>query len=412
MKKARKYPIMMLFAIGISNIGDWIYLIALNLIVLNHTGSPLAVAILYILKPLAAIFTNSWAGSLIDRLNKRRLMIFLDLFRAILIASISLFTSIELMYLIVFLINMGSSIFRPAAMTYMTKFIPPENRKRFNSLRSLVDSGGFILGPAIAGMLFVIGTPTFAIYFNAFSLFISGVITFLMPNVEKDSFNTTHVQKLSMHLIKEDWKAVLNFSRNSVYVMIIYFLFNGMIVMTAAVDSLEATFAKEVLLLSGHDYAILVSIAGIGFAIGAFINTIFSERVTTSSLIGLGSCFVSVGYLLYAFSEGYLMAAIGFFVLSFSLAFANTGFHTFYQAHIPVEMMGRIGSVYELVEAVLVIMTAVCIGLLAQFLSIRLVVIGGAIVMLLITVTLLLFNVHPSKRGYYRTVPSQGGKSV
>lgn len=71
--KLWKDPILLLFGIGISNVGQWIYLIALNLIVLDQTGSPLAVSILYILKPMAAIFTNGWAGSLIDRINQRYL---------------------------------------------------------------------------------------------------------------------------------------------------------------------------------------------------------------------------------------------------------------------------------------------------------------------------------------------------
>jgi MFS family permease len=412
MRETWKYPIILLLGIGISNIGDWIYLIALNLIVLNNTGSPLAVAVLYILKPLATIFTNGWAGSIIDRLNKRHLMIFLDLFRALLIALIPLCSSLALTYFIVFLINIGSSIFRSTSMAYITKLILPENRKRFNSLRSLVDSGGFILGPAIAGMLFVIGTPTLAIYFNALSFFISGAITLLMPNLEKNTLDTVSIQKLSLHILKEDWKVVLNFSRNCVYVMTIYFLFNGMIVMTAAVDSLEAAFAKEVLSLSDSDYGILVSIAGTGIAAGALMNTFFSERLTTSLLIGLGSCFVSAGYIIYAFSEEFLMAAVGFFILSFSLAFANTGFLTFYQNNIPVEIMGRVGSVYELIEAVLVIMTTVLIGISAQLLSIRIVVIGGSLVMLLITITLLVFNVKPSKRKFYHNVKTHRGKSI
>ncbi len=232
-----------------------------------------------------------------------------------------------------------------------------------------------------------------------------------MPNLEKNTLDTVSIQKLSLHILKEDWK-VLNFSRNCVYVMTIYFLFNGMIVMTAAVDPLEAAFAKEVLSLSDSDYGILVSIAGTGIAAGALMNTFFSERLTTSLLIGLGSCFVSAGYIIYAFSEEFLMAAVGFFILSFSLAFANTGFLTFYQNNIPVEIMGRVGSVYELIEAVLVIMTTVLIGISAQLLSIRIVVIGGSLVMLLITITLLVFNVKPSKRKFYHNVKTHRGKSI
>lgn len=76
-----KYPFLLLFGIGTSNIGDWIYLIALNVMMLDMPNSPLAVSGLYMIKPLAALCTNIWSGSLIDRMNKRKLMMFLDWMR-------------------------------------------------------------------------------------------------------------------------------------------------------------------------------------------------------------------------------------------------------------------------------------------------------------------------------------------
>jgi len=76
---SRKYPCLLLFGIGTSNIGDWIYLIALNVMMLDMTNSPLAVSGLYMIKPLAALCTNIWSGSLIDRINKRKLMMFFRL---------------------------------------------------------------------------------------------------------------------------------------------------------------------------------------------------------------------------------------------------------------------------------------------------------------------------------------------
>lgn len=102
-----KYPSILLCGIGISNFGSWVYFIALNLIVLDMTGSALAVAGLYIVKPMAAIFTNVWAGSVIDRINKRNLMAALDLFRTIFIVLLPLTSSIWVMYSLVFVINMA-----------------------------------------------------------------------------------------------------------------------------------------------------------------------------------------------------------------------------------------------------------------------------------------------------------------
>lgn len=396
-----KYPSILLFGIGISNFGAWVYLIALNLIVLDLTHSPLAVAGLYIVKPIATLCTNIWAGSLIDRINKRNLMVFLDLFRAVFIAFLPFTSSIWIIYFVVLIINMASSMFEPTSMTYITKLIPAEQRKRFNSLRSLVDSGAFLIGPAIAGILFYIGTPTSAIYINAIALFISGIVTLLMPNLEKySSFEKTD-NFLSWTIIKKDWNIVLNFSRRYIYIMFIYFLFGCMMVMATAIDSQEASFAKAVLSLSDSDYGFLVSIAGAGIIIGALVNALFVKKLKTSFLIGFGSLFVSVGYLIYAFSSSFFIAALGFFILAFSLAFANTGFHTFYQNNIPIKVMGRIGSIYGLLEALLIIIATAIIGVMAQLVSIQFVVITGSLVMLGINILLLIVSIKPSRSNYY-----------
>lgn len=398
-----KYPLMLLAGIGISNVGAWIYLIALNLIILEKTGSPLAVAVLYILKPLATLCTNFWSGSVIDRLNKRNLMVTLNLVSAVFIATLSFPSSLWSIYLVVFLINIARSIFDPTSMTYITKLIPPKDRKRFNSLRSLIDSGGFLIGPAIAGLLFIIGTPIFAIYMNAIALLLSGLVTIMMPNLEKHiQFNSTN-EKISFEVVKQDWTVVLNFSRRYAYIMFIYFLFGCVMVMATAIDSLEVAFAKEVLSLSDSEYSFLVSIAGAGIVMGAIINTMIATKSSTSLLIGLGSLFVSIGYIVYAFSTIFFMAAIGFFILSFSLAFANTGFHTFYQNNIPVDVMGRVGSIYGLIEAVLIILATTIAGVAAQLISIQYVVIVGTFVMLVISITLFLFNIRPSKAKLYST---------
>ncbi|WP_342539277.1 MFS transporter [Sporosarcina sp. FSL K6-1540] len=398
-----KYPLMLLAGIGISNVGAWIYLIALNLIILEKTGSPLAVAVLYILKPLATLCTNFWSGSVIDRLNKRNLMVTLNLVSAVFIATLSFLSSLWSIYLVVFLINIARSIFEPTSMTYITKLIPPKDRKRFNSLRSLIDSGGFLIGPAIAGLLFIIGTPIFAIYMNAIALLLSGLVTMMMPNLEKHiQFNSTN-EKISFEVVKQDWTVVFNFSRRYAYIMFIYFLFGCVMVMATAIDSLEVAFAKEVLSLSDSEYSFLVSIAGAGIVMGAIINTMIATKSSTSLLIGLGSLFVSIGYIVYAFSTIFFMAAIGFFILSFSLAFANTGFHTFYQNNIPVDVMGRVGSIYGLIEAVLIILATTIAGVAAQLISIQYVVIVGTFVMLVISITLFLFNIRPSKAKLYST---------
>ncbi|MBG9501585.1 permease [Bacillus thuringiensis] len=398
-----KYPLLLLSGVGIANLGAWIYLIALNVLVYNMGGSALAVATLYVIKPLAILFTNAWSGSMIDRLNKRKLMIHLDIYRVLFIAILPLLPSLWIVYVFVFFISMASAIYEPTAMTYMTKLIPVERRQRFNSLRSLIGSGASLIGPAVGGGLLIAGTPEFAIYMNAIAFLLSGLITLLLPNLDKKEASDTTSNTLSLTVLKKDWNTVINFSRKHVYVVCVYFLFQSMFVLATATDSLELSFAKEVLLLTDSEYGFLVSIAGAGFILGAITNTILSKKLAPSFLIGIGSLFIAIGYLIYAFSNIFLIAAIGFFILSFSMAYANTGFYTFYQNNVPVHIMGRIGSIYGLVIALVTIFITILSGVATQFISIQLVVIVGSLIMLFITIVLCVFTLFPSQSKLYST---------
>lgn len=296
------HSIILLVSIGISNIGDWVYLISLNLIVLNETDSPFAVAVLYMLKPFAALITNSWAGSVIDRMNKRHLMIGIDFLRAFLLFIIPILPSIFSMYAIVFIINIASSTFRPASMSYFSLFVQHKNRTRFNAWRSFVESGGFVIGPAIAGMFFIVGNEMTAITFNGFMLLISAILLLFLPDVDQHILSSGEGNKLTLKTVQSDWRLVFRFSKSHSYIIITYVLFSSLLVMATAIDSLEAAFAKQVVELTDSQYALLVSIAGGGYAFGSIIVALCGKKVTGVSLLGKGSVFVSIGYLIYAFS--------------------------------------------------------------------------------------------------------------
>ncbi len=332
-------------------------------------------------------------------------MITLDIIQGIFIVSLPFFTSLGWIYGIVFIITIGSSMYHSTSITYITKLIPIRQRKRFNSLRSLLDSGAFLTGPAIAGVMFTLGSPNMAIYINAGALLLSALITMGMPNVEPNVKLEKEIEKeptkISFEVLKEDWKLVIRFSRQYVYIMVVYLLFSMMIVLMTATDSLEAAFATKVLSLTEGEYGVLVSIAGAGVLVGSLLNTIIVEKIPTSWLIGLGSIITAGGYVLLSTSYTFFIAAVGFFVLSFATAFANTGFYTFYQNNIPVDEMGRIVSLYGFIEAFLIIVFTVIFGISAELISIRFIVALGAFMMLIVSIALLICNVQPSKSKHY-----------
>ncbi len=117
------------------------YLIALNVMVLHSTNSPAAVAGLWIVGPIATVVTKIWSGSIVDRLNKRSIMLITDIIRAVLIGCVPLFDSIWAIYIFIFLTRIATSFFDPASFSYKTMLIPAEERAQFNAWSSFVQAG-------------------------------------------------------------------------------------------------------------------------------------------------------------------------------------------------------------------------------------------------------------------------------
>lgn len=391
-----KFPIIYLCSVGIANIGGWIYLLAINLMVLEITGSALAVVALYIIKPITKLLVGPWAGSLIDRVSTKCIMVCLDVIRAILIFFIPFSDSILFIYMLVFFIQMAGAIFEPASFTYMTLLLPENIRHRFNAILSFVHSGAFVTGPLIAGILFMIGSLEEVLFVNVVIFLVCAALTLLLPR--KITTATVENSRITWLNIRNDWSLVLRFSRKAIPFFVLYMMFQTVMLLTAALDSMEVTFAKKVLHLTNTGYGSLVTIAGVGFLVGAICTNVLVRFAPAKLLMSVGTLFVSVGYVIYSFSTAYLLASIGFFVLSFFLSIANTGFMTYIQSNIPAEMMGRISSLYEMLSSVIQIIVILFLGLASQWFSVKEVVICGSILMFCVALYLILLSANQLKK--------------
>ncbi|MEO4052316.1 MFS transporter [Solibacillus sp. CAU 1738] len=372
--------VLLLSSIWVSNIGEWIYFIALNLIVLQLTGSAIAVSVLYVLPYIATIITNSWAGSYIDRCNQKQLMIILDIARAIFIFLMAQFSSVIVIYLFSFIIQMMNSIFQTTSFACTTHIVVAEKQQRFNALKSFVQSSGFVIGPSVAGLLFLIGSPSKAMYVNGIALVLSA---FLLSFVQY-AFKSNLVKvKINSETIKEDWSAVYKFAKNNRFTIFVYGFVSTTVVLMVALDSLEAAFSTQTLGLTEERYGLLVSIAGLGVIFGSIINAKMSYKWLDTSLIQYGSIFTAIGYVIYAFATDFSFAAIGFFVLTFTQAFVNVGFLTFRQKQIPKSMLGRVVSVCSFFEAFVGVICIVIVGILTISYSLRILVVGISIIYVL-----------------------------
>jgi MFS family permease len=170
---------------ALSMLGDRITFVALPFAVLAIGGSAsdvgLVVAAATIPFALFALLGGVWA----DRLPRHRLMLASDLVRLVtqaLAAGLLLSGAAEVWHLVVLMALFGTAdaFFAPALTGLLPAVVAPERLQEANALRSLVLSGGLVIGPAIAGVLVALVGPGGAIAFDAATFAASSVALALL----------------------------------------------------------------------------------------------------------------------------------------------------------------------------------------------------------------------------------------
>lgn len=162
---------------GISTVGDAVSFTALPLLVLALTGSGVAMGIVGVLQTIPDLLFGLPAGALADRWDRRRMMLYADLGRAVLTALIPLSTVLGLPTMgVILVVTAPINLLRVAFMAGYTAAVPSlVGRSLIGPATSYVEavgSFGFILGPALAGLLAgTIGPgPTLAIDAASFAI--------------------------------------------------------------------------------------------------------------------------------------------------------------------------------------------------------------------------------------------------
>jgi uncharacterized membrane protein len=79
----------------------------------------------------------------------------------------------------------------------------------------------------------------------------------------------------------------------------------------------------------------------------------------------------------------------------------NAGIATFYQNNIPVALMGRITSIFQLVQSVLQIVILLAVGVFADVVSLRITIVALAVVMLIAAMVLTFFVMKPDRARFF-----------
>jgi MFS family permease len=146
-------------ASAFANLGDGVFQIALPLLAIQLTRSPLLVAGVALAARLPWLLLSLVAGALADRLDRRRTMVRVDLVRAVLLAGLAVavwtgLASLPLLYAVAFLLGVAETLFDTSAQSLLPAIVPRDQLSRANGrLYAAELLANQFVGPPLGGFL-------------------------------------------------------------------------------------------------------------------------------------------------------------------------------------------------------------------------------------------------------------------
>lgn len=164
----------------VSEIGDWLYAVAIYSLILEVTGSAQAVALAFVLQVLPQFFVSPAAGVLNDRLSRKKVMILADWARAVIVFLMLFVQSREalpLLYVLLFLETLFWALFEPGRNAVIPNITSSKEETLVaNALASTTWSFNLAVGSAIGGLLAALFGRNFVFIVNSMSFIVSALV--------------------------------------------------------------------------------------------------------------------------------------------------------------------------------------------------------------------------------------------
>ena len=170
----------------VSAIGDWLYIVALLVVIYRESGDPLVLGLFGAARVVPYIVLSIPAGIAADRFDRRMILLVTDLARgAAMLAMAWVVATGGPVWMLVALSIVASSFstfFYPAIGAYVPNLAEDERQLGpANSAWASLDNLGFVIGPVLGGVLVATGGVTFAFVINAATFLVIAAVLWRLP---------------------------------------------------------------------------------------------------------------------------------------------------------------------------------------------------------------------------------------
>lgn len=286
-----------------STFGSLLAAVALAIDVKDRTNSGAWVSAVLLVEFLPPVFVGLTLGPLLDRLERRNLMVGADIARAAVFALLPFATSAGQIVALAAVAGLATGFFRPALYAGVPNLVPEQMLASANGLLQSIENVSWAAGPIVGGVLTAAAGPDASYWINAVSFLVSAVLIIRIPARLLQS--ETALSRGHWKDLKDGFSTVLH-TRALLAVLIGWGLALGG---TGAIGVSEVFMAKNTLDGGDFGYGLLYGAIGVGLVIGSFWSANVVDRVGVAAAYGSSMLAMAVGFGIGAVSVGIWMAA-------------------------------------------------------------------------------------------------------
>jgi MFS family permease len=382
----------------VSNIGTWMQRIAQDWLVLSLTGSATAVGFTTALQFLPMLLFGLYGGVLVDRLPKRRALLFTQTAMALTGVALAVLTlsghvQVWHVYLAAFAVGLATVVDNPARQSFVSEMVGPDDITNAVGLNSATFNTARILGPGLAGLMIgALGGGAWAtgwvILINAASY---GAVIWQLEHMDTALLHSPKPVTRTPGLLLEGVRYIR--SQPKMMAILVMVFFAGTFGMNFQITS--ALMATHVFGKGAGEFGILGSAMAVGSLTGALLaarRVRIRLRLVAGAAVGFGLTEIVAGLMPTYLAFALVCPLIGVCTLTM----LNSANATMQLESLPA-LRGRVMALYMTIVMGGTPIGSPIIGWVGQQFGARWTLLGGGMLTILGVVLAVAFFARPTR---------------
>ncbi len=365
----------------VSNVGSWMQTVSLGVLVTARTHQPLWTGLVAAAAFVPVGLMSPIGGAMADRYDRRRWLLATTAGETVFASGLAILAGTGhatpwAAVILAFLGGTCSAIGFPAYQAMLPDLVDRGELLAAVSLSSAQYNMGRVVGPALAGVVLVLGSYELAFALNAVS-FLAVIVALLLVRLPV----ATGSGALDL------WKRIAEGARSTYRIpgaRSAVVLISLVALLASPFIALVPAMAFTVLGAKAGGTAVLVTAQGMGAVAGAVLVAPIAHRIGRYRIVVISLVSVPVTLILYGLAPNLWLSAAGIFLVGFAYIGVLSGLNTVVQMSVPNELRGRALGFYMMALGTIYPVGAVVQGAIGNRAGVRWVTIGGAALLFLV----------------------------